>query len=250
MGNENENSIPNRSSRGYKISPAVDFLDLPGKKGSAANKINHSQSAAAVKFSEWDGEMNNNRSLNGLNEGKMWAIESGLRRGADVDSCSTISGATSMTTVTKKKPNIPDGGYGWVVVFASFSIQLMMDGVAFSFGLINTVLLEYFEQSTSKTALVSALFLSMPLLVGPVHSNLVDKYGCRTMTVIGGLVGGVGFALAAICNSVEMLLLTFGVISGLGIGIGYVSAVVSIAFWFDKKREHLSSFNFSSISFH
>ncbi|KAH8372876.1 hypothetical protein KR009_007032 [Drosophila setifemur] len=143
-----------------------------------------------------------------------------------IDSCST----------EKKSPKMPDGGYGWVVVFASLVVSLIADGLSFSFGIINVQLLEYFGESTSKTAWISSLFFSVPLLMGPIWSNLVDKYGCRKMTIIGGVVSAFGFGLSSFCNSIEMLMVTFGIISGLGLGIGYVTAVVSIAFWFDKKR--------------
>uniref|UniRef100_A0A0K8UCB3 Monocarboxylate transporter 14 n=1 Tax=Bactrocera latifrons TaxID=174628 RepID=A0A0K8UCB3_BACLA len=136
----------------------------------------------------------------------------------------------------KKKPEIPDGGYGWVVVLASLVVSLIADGLSFSFGLINSELLHYFGESPSKTAWISSLFFSVPLLMGPIWSNLVDNYGCRKMTIFGGLLSAIGFGLSSLCNSVEMLMLTFGIISGLGLGIGYVTAVVSIAFWFDKKR--------------
>ncbi|XP_055626521.1 uncharacterized protein LOC129768720 isoform X2 [Toxorhynchites rutilus septentrionalis] len=136
----------------------------------------------------------------------------------------------------KPKPKIPDGGYGWVVVLASLIISLIMDGISFSFGLIYTELLYYFKESKSKTAWIGSLFIAVPLLVGPIMSNLVDRFGCRKMTMIGGLVATIGFVLSSLCQSVEQLYLTFGIISGLGLGVGYVTAVVSIAFWFDKKR--------------
>ncbi|XP_060660360.1 uncharacterized protein LOC132794120 [Drosophila nasuta] len=140
------------------------------------------------------------------------------------------------STTDKKTSKMPDGGYGWVVVFASLMVSLIWDGLSFSFGLINTQLLDYFKESPSKTAWISSLFFSVPLLMGPIWSNLVDKYGCRKMTILGGLISAFGFAISSICNSIEMLMITFGIISGLGLGIGYVTAVVSIAFWFDKKR--------------
>ncbi|XP_054736636.1 uncharacterized protein LOC129243561 [Anastrepha obliqua] len=140
------------------------------------------------------------------------------------------------SSTDKKKPEIPDGGYGWVVVLSSLVVSLIADGLSFSFGLLNSELLDYFGESPSKTAWISSLFFSVPLLMGPIWSNLVDNYGCRKMTIFGGLLSAIGFGLSSICNSVEMLMLTFGIISGLGLGIGYVTAVVSIAFWFDKKR--------------
>nr|XP_014092296.1 uncharacterized protein LOC106618876 isoform X1 [Bactrocera oleae] len=149
---------------------------------------------------------------------------------------SGLTDSIGSSSTDKKATAIPDGGYGWVIVVASLIVSLIADGLGFSFGLINSELLNYFGESASKTAWISSLFFSVPLLMGPIWSNLVDKYGCRKMTIFGGLLSAIGFGLSSLCNSVEMLMLTFGIISGLGLGIGYVTAVVSIAFWFDKKR--------------
>ncbi|XP_017460694.1 PREDICTED: monocarboxylate transporter 14-like [Rhagoletis zephyria] len=148
------------------------------------------------------------------------------------DSCDSIN----LSNTAKRKPKIPDGGYGWVIVMASLIIALIADGLGFSFGLINSELLAYFGESTSKTAWISSLFFSVPLLMGPIWSNMVDKFGCRKMTIFGGLLASFGFALSSLGNSVGVLMLTFGIISGLGVGIGYVTGIVSITFWFDKKR--------------
>jgi MFS family permease len=121
-------------------------------------------------------------------------------------------------------------------VFASLMVSLIADGISFSFGLLYSELLDYFKEGTTKTAWVGSLFMSVPLLVGPIMSNLVDKYGCQKMTMIGGLLGCAGFMLSSISNSVEVLFITFGLIAGLGLGVIYVTAVVSIAFWFEHKR--------------
>lgn len=134
------------------------------------------------------------------------------------------------------KPKIPDGGWGWVVVMASLLISMVADGVSFSFGLLYSKFLEEFEASKSKTAWIGSLFMAVPLLSGPVMSALVDRYGCRNMTIAGGFISGMGFVLSSFSNSIEVMYLTFGVIAGLGLGLCYVTAVVSIAYWFDKKR--------------
>ncbi|KPJ04472.1 Monocarboxylate transporter 12 [Papilio xuthus] len=136
----------------------------------------------------------------------------------------------------KKLPQIPDGGWGWVVVVAAFLISACADGLAFSFGLLHEEFTSYFETTQSKTSLIGSLFIATPLLAGPIMSALVDRYGCRTMTMIAGLLSTIGFLLASISNSVEMLCLTFGFLSGLAMGILYVTAVVAVAFWFDKRR--------------
>ncbi|CRL08753.1 CLUMA_CG021268, isoform A [Clunio marinus] len=145
-----------------------------------------------------------------------------------------LSVDSSIIQCSKKK--IPDGGYGWVIVFASLMVSLIADGISFSFGLLYTELLDYFDEGVTKTAWVGSLFMAVPLLAGPIMSNLVDKYGCQKMTMIGGVLGCTGFVLSAVSNSVEILFFTFGIVSGLGLGVIYVTAVVSIAFWFESKR--------------
>ncbi|KAJ8729857.1 hypothetical protein PYW07_016895 [Mythimna separata] len=134
------------------------------------------------------------------------------------------------------KVKIPDGGWGWVVVLSSFVISMIADGISFSFGLLYIEFLEEFEASKSTTAWIGSLFIAVPLLSGPVMSALVDRYGCRSMTILGGIISTLGFVLASISTTLEMMMITFGVIAGLGLGLVYVTAVVSIAYWFEKKR--------------
>lgn len=142
----------------------------------------------------------------------------------------------STRTDSEAPSKIPDGGWGWMVVFSSVIVSLIADGVSFSFGLLFTEWLKYFNESPAKTSWIGSLFLAVPLMSGPIMSNLVDRYGCRSMTILGGVISGLGFFLSAFCNSVECLYMTFGVLSGIGLGFAYVTAVVSIAFWFEKKR--------------
>ncbi|XP_063534320.1 monocarboxylate transporter 4-like [Cydia strobilella] len=135
-----------------------------------------------------------------------------------------------------KKAKIPDGGWGWVVVASSFIISMIADGISFSFGLLYIEFLEEFGASKSTTAWIGSLFIAVPLLSGPVMSALVDRYGCRSMTILGGIISTLGFVLASVSTTIETMMLTFGVIAGLGLGLVYVTAVVSIAYWFEKKR--------------
>ena len=40
-------------------------------------------------------------------------------------------------------PAPPDGGWGWVVVFASFLCNMILDGIAYSFGVLLNPLVKY-----------------------------------------------------------------------------------------------------------
>ncbi|CAH0385607.1 unnamed protein product [Bemisia tabaci] len=83
--------------------------------------------------------------------------------------------------------------------------------------------------------------MAVPLLLGPVGSALVDRYGCRAMTMLGGVISGTGFILSSVSTTIEQQFLTFGIIAGSGLGLCYMTAVVSVAYWFDKKRSLATS---------
>lgn len=157
------------------------------------------------------------------------------RDSIDSDSDS-VDELTSTAKDGKRKSKVPDGGWGWAVVLASLIISMIADGVSFSFGLLYIEFLQEFGASKLKTAWIGSLFMAVPLLSGPIMSALVDRYGCRSMTIVGGLISGFGFILSCFSTTIEVMYLTFGVIAGLGLGLCYVTAVVSIAYWFEKKR--------------
>ena len=63
-------------------------------------------------------------------------------------------------------PLPPDGGYGWVVTFASFMVNVLVDGVCFSFGIFYLAFLENFGESKSKTAWIGSALNGMYLSMG------------------------------------------------------------------------------------
>lgn len=151
-------------------------------------------------------------------------------------SSSSSSSSASDSEDEDEKPKIPDGGWGWIVVLSSLLLSMIADGVSFSFGLLYVEFLDEFKASSSVTSWIGSLFLAIPLISGPIMSALVDKYGCRLMTCVGGVIAAIGFIISSKVNTIGIMYLTFGILAGLGLGLCYVTAVVSIPFWFDKYR--------------
>lgn len=61
-------------------------------------------------------------------------------------------------------PVPPDGGWGWVVVAASFMIHVIADGVAYSFGVFIVEFLNYFEGSKrGELGWISSLMVGVTL---------------------------------------------------------------------------------------
>ncbi|VVC86613.1 unnamed protein product [Leptidea sinapis] len=153
----------------------------------------------------------------------------------------SLSGSSSSSSsddedilIAEARP--PDGGWGWVVVFASFMVNLIADGITFSFGVFFPHFLEYFGEGKGKTAWIGGIFMAMPLLSGPIASFLTDRYGCRRMTIFGSILAALGFVISAFVDNMETLFLTFGIMAGFGLSLCYVAAVVIVAYYFEKKR--------------
>ncbi|KAF5282490.1 hypothetical protein FQR65_LT14260 [Abscondita terminalis] len=155
---------------------------------------------------------------------------------ASESSSSSGSSSSSSESIDISEARPPDGGWGWVVVAVSFIVNVIADGITFSFGVIFPEFLNYFGEDRSKTAWIGSLFMAMPLLSGPIASFLTDRYGCRKVTIVGSLLASTGFVLSSYANSTEVLYLTFGVLAGCGLSLCYVASVVIVAYYFDKKR--------------
>ncbi|VDD89232.1 unnamed protein product [Enterobius vermicularis] len=141
----------------------------------------------------------------------------------------------STSTSTTLLPEAPDGGYGWIIVFTSFMIHFICDGISFSFGILFPQIQENFNTTTTMSGIIGSIFLSMPLLLGPVAGVLTDIYDCR-MTIVGGIIAASGAFVSYFAFGVWQFLFTFGVIVGVGLCLCFNTAIVAVTYYFQKKR--------------
>ena len=135
----------------------------------------------------------------------------------------------------EENPSV-DKGWAWIVCFGALIINIIYDGCSYSFGIFFTKFLEYFGDTRSHTAWIGSLFFSVPLLCGPIAANITDRIGFRKSTIIGGLIASIGFSCGAFSNSVFVLCVTYGLISGFGMSLPYFNSIVVEAVYFKKKR--------------
>ncbi len=133
-------------------------------------------------------------------------------------------------------PPPPDGGWGWVVCFAGFMCNLILDGIAYTFGVLLEPLVESFDSNRSTISLVGSLLVGAYLTSGPIVGGLVNKYGCRPVCIAGAVVSCLGLALSTLSTNVAMLMVTYGLIGGFGLGLVYLPAVVAVNYYFERRR--------------
>ncbi|XP_062130879.1 monocarboxylate transporter 9 [Drosophila sulfurigaster albostrigata] len=133
-------------------------------------------------------------------------------------------------------PPPPDGGYGWVICFASFMCNMIVDGIAYTFGIFLEEFVAYFHEGKGTVAWVGSLLSGVYLSAGPIVSALANKYGCRAVCIAGSIIACIAFVLSTFSTNVSMLMATYGFMGGFGFGMIYLPAVVAVGYYFETKR--------------
>ncbi|KAK7103911.1 uncharacterized protein [Littorina saxatilis] len=141
-----------------------------------------------------------------------------------------------VSTATDDSVLAPDGGWGWVVTFSSFMVAFIVDGMVTSFGLLLPELLTTYDAGMSLTSFAPAVIVAMFLLSGPMTAYLVRRWGCRPVAFCGGLLASLGVAGSAYAPSIELFILLYGVVAGVGIGLIYLPSITMVNLYFNKKR--------------
>ncbi|XP_039762775.1 monocarboxylate transporter 12-B [Pararge aegeria] len=131
----------------------------------------------------------------------------------------------------------PDGGYGWVVVFGAFMVQFWVAGLFKSYGVLYVEIMETFPDSSESVASwIPAALSTLCLALAPLSSALCEKYSCRLVVFIGGLFCATGLAVSYFSTGLLHLLLSFGVMTGIGGGLSTTPGIVIVSQYFDKHR--------------
>jgi len=73
-------------------------------------------------------------------------------------------------------------------------------------------------------------------LLMPIAGFYIPRLGMRLVAAIGGIIVGLGYILSSLVGSIEMMILTYGVFAGTGVGIAYGVPMALVAKWFPDKR--------------
>ncbi|TVY54718.1 Aspyridones efflux protein apdF [Lachnellula cervina] len=85
---------------------------------------------------------------------------------------------------------VPDGGYGWVVIAACSSLTFWFVGTTYSWGIIQAALVERKLSSPSTISFVGSLTCASISILALVNARIIRKLGARMTALIGvGLLG-------------------------------------------------------------
>jgi MFS transporter, OFA family, oxalate/formate antiporter len=126
----------------------------------------------------------------------------------------------------------------WAIAVAG-TIAMVCLGTVYSWSIFTQPLIASFGWSNTTTTWAFALaifFLGVGAVIG---GRWQDKSGPRAVAVTGVVVWGIGNILAGLGTrslGAPWLYLTYGVIGGIGLGLGYITPVAAVTKWFPDKR--------------
>ncbi|EJL6342185.1 OFA family MFS transporter [Vibrio cholerae] len=122
------------------------------------------------------------------------------------------------------------------ILLAGFCINLCL-GILYAWSVFNKALVTDFGWSpadASSPYAIATIAFSVCLLVAGI---LQDRMGPRNILILGTTLTGLGMIASGFASSVLMLNLTFGVMTGAGIGFGYACLSPSAMKWFHPSKK-------------
>nr|WP_269136013.1 OFA family MFS transporter [Sporosarcina cyprini] len=112
-------------------------------------------------------------------------------------------------------------------------------GSVYAWSNFTNPLIEQFGWSTSQVQLTFSIAILFLGLSAAFLGHFVEKYGPRKAGLFAAIcfgtgVIGAGFAVSA--SSLPLLYLFYGVLGGIGLGVGYISPVSTLVKWFPDRR--------------
>ena len=133
---------------------------------------------------------------------------------------------------------IPDGGYGWTVVFACSVVTFMINGWSGSWGVLQTAILQTqpIQGSTTSLSFVGSLSIAMCVCLGLASVRLSRMIGARYSMLLGVLMMGSGILASSFTvDHLGGLFVTAGILFGVGGSITYTMSNSLPVQWFSSK---------------
>lgn len=124
----------------------------------------------------------------------------------------------------------------WIMVVAALVVQVCL-GVLYAWSVFRPVLMDTYGWSVQEAGypyMVSLLFFAIGMIVA---GRWQDRVGPRRVVIVGGIMLALGALLSGlVAKTIVVMILTYGVLGGLGVGFAYVTPIATCVKWFPDKR--------------
>jgi len=126
----------------------------------------------------------------------------------------------------------------WGIAVAAVLMQICL-GAVYGWSVFKIPLMKtqhWSETSVQLNFTLAILFLGVGTVIGGLWQ---DRVGPRKVATVAGVLYGIGYLIAAYGaghSSLSTIYAGYGVLSGIGMGMGYITPVATLVKWFPDKR--------------
>jgi OFA family oxalate/formate antiporter-like MFS transporter len=145
----------------------------------------------------------------------------------------TASSPTSDRTADRD----PTRGRWWIVI-AAVLVQLAL-GAVYAWSVFNQPLQDQFGWSKAEAVLPFEVAIGTIFIGSLIGGRIQDRVGPRPVALGGVVLYSIGIMLASLVSSdgqLWLLVVTYGVLGGIGLGAAYITPIAMLAKWFPDRR--------------
>ncbi|MBV1777218.1 OFA family MFS transporter [Burkholderiaceae bacterium DAT-1] len=145
----------------------------------------------------------------------------------------------SLFALLDKRHSVADSDFNrWLIPPAALAIHLSI-GQAYAFSVFNSPLNKAFGWSIPDLGWIFSIAIVFLGLSAAVGGKWLERVGPRAAMFLAALCFGGGFMVSALGMHLKQLWLLYagyGVLGGIGLGLGYISPVSTLIKWFPDRR--------------
>nr|XP_002733306.1 PREDICTED: monocarboxylate transporter 12-like [Saccoglossus kowalevskii] len=135
----------------------------------------------------------------------------------------------------------PDGGWGWMIVIATFIVYGMAGAMSWSLGSFYIQFQRHFNTNAEKASWILSIESASTACFGLVGSLMASRIGARLTVLVGGVLIVSGFIISSFATSVIFLCFTTGLMPGVGFAICMPPVLATMGQYFPKRYPLVNS---------
>ncbi|XP_022830097.1 monocarboxylate transporter 4-like [Spodoptera litura] len=140
------------------------------------------------------------------------------------------------TEITAQISVPTEGGWGWVVVLASFLTIFVLDGIYFTFGSVLKEMTYDLAVDESLVALVNSIAVALYFVGGPLVSALINRFGFRAIAMTGSITSSMALLGTYFAADYMSILFLYGLVGGVGACLCSMPSGLIVGFYFERLR--------------
>ena len=126
----------------------------------------------------------------------------------------------------------------WLIAIMGTVLQLSL-GTVYTWSFFQKPIMAAYGWNNVQVMWIFSIAICFLGLSAAVGGMILPKYGPKKLATTGALLYGIGYLISAYAMTISNLPLFyigFGVIGGIGLGLGYVTPVATASKWFPDKK--------------